>query len=866
MSKLNNKLLLIVLCSTVNISAKQRDASIAPELDPIENQKSTISFTPELDLNFLNSDWVNTQASYSPCTGYYQIPTLPKVSMPEISAESSELAKTGVSKLKGNVIFLDNNQKISADEATAYRDPKLNKVTEVVVNKNVEYLSPNLRAITKQAKANLPSETITIDSDIFYRYYPNYARGKAKKGVFVKDKSYSIFDAIYTTCQPGYSDWEIHAKEIHIDPNAQIGTAKHTFIYFYDIPIFYSPYLSFPTSKQRKSGFLMPIYNSSDRYGYSIAEPYYLNLAPNYDLTVTPRYMTKRGTQFQFESRYLSSYGDNILNFEFLPDDRDFAAFKKVHLHNPPSDMSFHDPRLSGLRHAYPQRYAVKLKDHKQWTPYLSSNIEYNYFSDNQYIIDLPPSELYRKQAENHFLQQGRVNYLYKEWEASALVKGYQTLHTLEGPTLKEPYRIMPGLSFGNRDLFNYNLESLTNLPLSLTTSFDSHIMRFATPLHPAPNKTAEGQRYYFKPAISTPFKKPYGYMIPKIAINVRHYNLNKLNESSTSLRYNDNQHYNIPIYSLDNGLYFDRTFSFKNTQYNQTLEPRLFYIFIPLRKQNQAPDFDIKQSTLTYDQLFRDNSFYGFDRQSNANQLTAGLTSRFQNLDNGMQYLMLQLGQAFYFQNKKVTICDRNIKSNCIESEIPDYKTRLSPLISELNINFEPQVIGRAEWQWDYLLNKTKKVNIGLHYVKPNNYKAPQPLFNLEYNFLKEGNIQTNIAGDKLYKPNNQHNNLSEIESSINLPVHRNINILGFTSYDLQQYATLDNYIGAELQKCCWAIRFGYRNQLRLRTNSLAKKKYDTIYSIQFSLKGLGELNESYESTLRSNIPGYTNYLNTIY
>ncbi|MBP9722889.1 MAG: LPS-assembly protein LptD [Gammaproteobacteria bacterium] len=826
-------------------------------------QTSVTDQVPDLNPAFIDTDWLNIQQPFSPCTGYYKTPNIPTVSVPEISADSSELAKQGMSNLTGNVIFLDKDRKVSAQKASAYRDPKLNKVTEVSVKNNVEYLTPDFRAVTSQAKANLLDNTAILDSHIFYRYYPNNARGQASRAVIIKDQKYNIYDAIYTTCPPNNSDWKINAKEIIIDPNKQVGTAKHTVLYFYDIPIFYSPYLSFPTSKDRKSGFLMPVYNTSDRYGYSIAEPYYLNLAPNYDATITSRYMTKRDSQFNIETRYLNPYGINFINGEFLPYDPSFSIFRRERLLNPPAGIAYDDPRLSNLRQATPFRYAVKIKDNEQWTPNLSSYLDYNFFSDNQYIIDLPPSELLRNQAENHVLQQANINYNYNNWSASALIKAYQTLHTIEGPSLTEPYRIMPGLSLSNPNITNLNLENLTMLPMSLHTAVDAHIMRFATPLHPEPFKTAEGQRYYIKPSISLPVKKPYGYLTPKVALSTRYYDLNRLNEISRSLNYDYNQSYLIPIYSLDSGLFFDRRFNFQAHEYNQTIEPRLFYLYIPYKKQYRAPDFDIKESTLTYDQLFRDNRFYGFDRQSDANQLTAGLISRIQNFSNGVQYVKLQVGQSFYFDNKKVTICNQTISPSCIKTEIPDYKTRLSPLVTEVNINFEPEIYGRAEWQWDYLLNKTRKINAGLHYAKQ---KSPQTLLNIEYNFLKEGNIQSNVNGYRIFKVNNENNDLSEIEGSLKLPVHNNLNLLGFSSFDLTHYATLDSYIGAELQKCCWALRFGYRNQLRLRTNSLAKKKYDNMYMLQFSLKGLGELNEHHETRLRNNIPGYYNYLNTIY
>lgn len=819
-----------------------------------------------LDLTFINKDWITEQRPSHICPGYYKPLSIPQVTLPEVSADSSELAKNGVSILNGNVSYIDSQQKVSAKQAKIYRDTKLNKFTEIKVKGNVEYLTPYLRFVSSQLNTNLLNNTTTVNSPSYFHYYPRNARGQAQRAELIKDTSYNIYDAMFTTCPPDNTDWKIQASEIKIDPNRQLGTAKNTTLYFYNVPIFYTPYLSFPTSSQRESGFLMPLYSSSDRYGYSLATPYYLNLAPNYDATIAPRYMTERHEQILLETRYLNTYGLNIFNLEYMPNDPKFSKFRKDNLANPPTGISSNNPRLTNLKHANEQRYAIKIKDSRQWTPNLSSEVKYNYLSDNQYYIDLPRSGLTRQQAGDHLLQQARVNYSYHNWRSEILTKGYQTLHTIDGPDLTEPYRILPSISLKNDSINLYNSFN-KNLPWSLQAAIDTHASRFASPSNPKPSKLAEGQRYYLKPEISLPIKTSYGYIKPRIAADIRYYDLNRLSPTAQSLAYNMNQDYFIPIFSLDTGIYLDKQFNINNSVFNHTLEPRLFYLNIPKKDQNKAPDFDVKLSTVTYEQLYRDNRFSGYDRQSSANQLTAGLVSRLQNYNTGQEYLKLQLGQGFYFEKKDTTICDQNIVTNCLNTEIPEYNSRYSPFISQLNFNFEPTLYGQAEWQWDYFLNTTRKINLGVHYVNqlvPGS--SPQTILNLEYNFLKEGNVQYNVNGDRIFKVNNKRNDLSELESSIKLPILNNWTFLGFYSYDIRNQVNLDRYLGIELQKCCWAVRFGYRNQLRLRTNSLASRKYDNIFTVQFSLKGLGELNQGFESILSNNIRGYQNQLDQIY
>lgn len=823
-----------------------------------------------LGLDFINRDWISEYRPYYPCPGYYNQIPIPNVAVPEISADSSELTKDGVSILNGNVIYLDKEQKISAKKALIERNANLKKFTKLKVEGDIELLTPNMRIISKELEADLLKNQAYINSPTYFRYYPRNARGSASKVVVTKDKSYQLYNAMFTTCPPtpdNKSDWKITADEITIDPNKQIGSAKNTILYFYDFPIFYSPYLSFPTSSQRESGFLMPLYSHSDRYGHAIATPYYFNLAPNYDMTIVPRYMTKRNSQILLESRHLNQYGTNIINLEYLPNDKEFKKFKNERLASPPNYLATNNPRLTNLRHAGDDRYAIKIADSRRWSENLSTDINYSYLSDNQYYIDLPRSQVMRQQVADHLLQEAKLNYNYNNWRFEALSKGYQTLHTIDGPDLTEPYRILPSLSLENHYIVLGNLNDINSIDAPLIGSVDSHATRFASPSNPKATKLAEGQRYYIKPAISAPVKKSYGYITPKVAANIRHYDLNRLSPTAQLLGYSKQQDYFIPIYSLDSGLYFDKMYFTNKALLNHTIEPRLFYLYIPYKNQNKAPDFDSKTNTVSYEQLFRDNRFSGYDRQSDANQISLGVVSRLQNAKNGQEYLRLQLGQAYYFENKKTSRCDQNYSTNCLENEILDYKTDFSPFISQLNINFIPRLYGQAEWQWDYNLNTTRKINFGIHYNEqavPT--KSPQTIFNLEYNFLKQGNIQKDINGNKLFKTTNKRNDLSEIESSIKLPILNNWVLLGFYSYDIRNKASLDKYLGLELQKCCWALRVGYRSQLRLRTNSLADKKYDNIFTVQFSLKGLGELNQSFESILQNNIPGYQNQLSQIY
>ncbi len=826
----------------------------------------------EFNDSFIYKDWVTDPRPYRACPGYYQARVIPKVLKPEISADSFELAKEGISILNGNVIYLDQKNKVSAKQAMVYRDANLNQVTTVKAEGNIEYLTDDIRVISNFINIDVLTNTAVIDSPSYFSFYPRNARGQAQKSTLIKDQSYTVYDASFTTCPPGNNAWQINADKIVFDPINEIGTAKNTYLYFYNIPVFYTPYLRFNTSTKRETGFLMPVYSSSSRYGYSLATPLYLNLAPNYDATLTPRYMTKRDWQFAVEARHLNKFGANTTNVEYLPNDKEFEAFRNTMLNSQPLGLTNNDPRITNLKHASKQRYAVNINDSRQWLPELTSNVDYSYLSDNQYFLDLPKTNIIRENTGGHLLQQAKIDYNYYNWQLELLAQGYQTLHTIDGPDLTEPYRILPSINLSNNNILltNLNLDSI-NIPL--IASINSHATRFASPSNPKESKLAEGQRYYVKPALSAPIQKSYGYITPKIASSVRYYDLNQLSPNAQRLNYDKKQTYFIPIYSIDSGLYFDKTLVVNNNSFIHSLEPRLFYLNIPKKNQNQAPDFDIKQSTISYEQLFRDNSFNGYDRQDSANLITTGLVSRVKNSTNGSEYAKLQLGQSYYFEDKSTTICNQDLVNDCIRTEKPSYQTRLSPFVSILDFdiaslfNSHDKLYGLAEWQWDYFVNSTNKVNFGFHYTDGYMYtKTQQTLINFEYNYLQQGNIQTDLTGQRLFKVNDKRNDLSTLETSLKLPLPKYLVLLGFYSYDLRNQASLDKYLGAELQNCCWAIRAGYRSQLRLRTNSLAPKKYDNIFTVQFSLKGLGEINQSFENILRNNITGYQNQLDTIY
>jgi LPS-assembly protein len=457
-----------------------------------------------------------------------------------------------------------------------------------------------------ELKFQRDSETGYFKSPRFY-VAENGAHGDASEVRFTGPDTYEASDASYTTCIAPNRDWYLLSDEIEVDKLRQVGTARPAKVYFLDVPVIYTPWLQFPLSNERQSGFLTPLAGSTQIRGFEFAAPYYFNLAPNYDATVTPRIMTKRGVMMQGDGRYLfpSSAGEII--GEILPDD-------KV------TDTT---------------RWAFTWKHNEQFLPWLGGYLNYNRVSDATYFADF--ADRIAVTSQKTLPQEAGLVANWGNFNAVAVVQSFQTLQDPAAP-VAPPYNMLPQVRLTMAD---------TDWA-GLTWSGTAQYTRFAqSALVPT------GERAVIYPSAHWLQQGSYWFLNVHAAAQLWQYDLNQ----TTSIVPQQHSSVAVPITSVDAGLIFERDWAAFGVPFVQTLEPRAFYTYIPFRSQNQLPVFDTVQDDFNFAQLFIENRFVGNDRVGDANQLSLAVTSRLLDPETGAERLRVELGQLFYFSDQQVTL-----------------------------------------------------------------------------------------------------------------------------------------------------------------------------------------------------------------
>jgi LPS-assembly protein len=440
------------------------------------------------------------------------------------------------------------------------------------------------------------------------------AHGDAKEIRFNGPDHYEAVDASYTTCVAPHPDWYLRGEQLEVDNLRKVGTARNVSVHFLDVPVLYAPWLQFPLSNERKSGFLTPTLGSTGVRGFEISTPYYLNLAPNYDATLTPRYMTKRGLQMGAQFRYL--LGDDTsplgvavgeMNAEFLPHDRSTGE----------------------------NRYALAWKHNEQFAPWLGGFINLNKVSDDKYFADF--ADRIAVTSQKTLPREAGIVATHGPWSFLARAQSFQTLQDPEAPVVP-PYNRLPQV-----------LASLSDTDwLGLTWSGTGEYARF-TQDQLAPT----GERFVLYPTAAFHRQGAAWFFTARAGVHMREYTLDR----TTAALPEQHPSYAIPITSLDAGLVFERDVTVLDTPLTQTLEPRAFYVYIPYKNQTDAPVFDTALDDFNFSQLFAENRYIGNDRVGDANQLTLALTSRYLDRETGAERLRLAVGQRFYFQDQRVSL-----------------------------------------------------------------------------------------------------------------------------------------------------------------------------------------------------------------
>ncbi len=590
------------------------------------------------------------------------------------------------------------------------------------------------------------------------------AHGDAAKLTLLGENHYDMKDARYSTCEVGKEDWWLRATDMDINRSTNVGVGYNTWIDFKGVPILYTPYISFPLHKQRKSGLLTPTFGTTGNSGFEFSLPYYWNIAPNYDATFTPRIMTKRGLQFATEFRYLQPHYGGELQGEWLP----------------------HDAITQTTRSAY------RVLHNQDFGGGLSGYLNIQKVSDNDYFRDLSSSVAVTSQTT--LPREGGFNYGNGPWSAGLRIQRYQTLQDALNPIVP-PYERVPQITAAYNKLNVFDWADVR--AASEYVMFD----------HPT---NVRGSRLTLNPAFSVPMTRAYGYITPKLGL---HYTRYQLDKSTTTLPDTTRA---LPIFSLDSGLTFERETSLFRQAVTQTLEPRIYYLYVPYKDQSQIPNFDSGEADFNFAQIFSENRFTGGDRISDANQITLALTSRFLDSATGQERMRAAIAQRYFFRTPQVTLIS------------PAPSDKISDFLASVGGQISPAWSVDTAWQYNPNNSHSEKFNAGARYNP-----EPGKVANFNYRFNRNTLRQFDISGQ--------------------WPIATNWQLVGRWNYSLQDRKSLESLGGVEYQAGCWAVRV-----VAHRFQTGTQKTTDAIF-VQLELSGLAGLGTNPLNVLKQNIGGYT-------
>lgn len=575
-----------------------------------------------------------------------------------IEADSALLNKEGISNLKGGVIIHHEGRTLNAQKADFdNRDSTVTAFGKVLLS------TPEIDIKSRDVNYQLNSDKGLLKDAIYYLKDGSGNGSSAKLTRKGKNLS-TLSKATFSTCPPNARSWYVQANKIDLLHDIKIGVARHVVLKIGKVPVFYTPYVDFPLNGQRKSGFLTPSYQVTNRSGSIFSIPYYLNLAPNYDATIYAKVLTKRGPMLEGEFRYLTPLHSGELNLSYLPSD-DVA-----------DDLD---------------RHLVSIKHTSKLPKNTRLNISATTVSDDHYFNDLGNS---LHSTSTAYLER-RIDLIHtkKNWRFSGSIQNYKILDSSY-----VPYSKLPELKLSYHPILR-NKKSKFSLQTELT-NFDK-------------SNATSGLRFDLNTQFSHRFGTSGWYVKPSIQLRHTRYSLQ---DSIT-----DNQlQRTLPTASIDTGLFFER--NIHDGKFQQTLEPRIHYTYTPFRDQSQFPVFDSANlSSSTRSQLFSTNRFSGKDRIGDTNKLTLGFTTRLINNNKGREMLKLSIGQSFYFTDRQVNLTGDSIGTSKYTDIALELSGQITPNLRLINNTYwDPDVgeLSSSETRLNYRDKKHRRLNLGYRFL----------------------------------------------------------------------------------------------------------------------------------------------------
>ncbi|WP_162932577.1 LPS-assembly protein LptD [Solimonas sp. K1W22B-7] len=566
-----------------------------------------------------------------------------------LNADNAALEEGGLSKLTGSVRLRQGDKLFSAEQMDF--DDRENSVR---VNAESVFRNREMSVRSQQSEFDLDSQTGVFHRSEF-TMPASSAHGTAERLSLNREGEADMEKVSFTTCAPKSRGWELKAGDIHMDREEGFGTARNARLDFLGVPILYAPWFRFPIDDRRHTGLLYPTIGDSDRTGFDMQVPLYINLAPNYDATLTPRLMTERGTQVATDFRYLLGSGEGKARYEYLSEDRQTGEMRDY--------LHFEHQSLINRRTALSMQY--------------DGTSDQSYFEDFGGRLDLT--------AITHLERSARLTYQAPAaYRVQALVQDFQPLSSAL-VAVDDPYRRLPQVLV--------DAETRKSL-FDTRAGFNGEYVNFAR------EDSVQGQRIDLRPYLRTEREGAAWFARGQLEYDYTTYRLTDLGFAPGQ---SQDPSRSLPSLSAEYGLRFERV---TDSGQLQLLEPRAFYLYTPYENQDDLPVFDGGEPDFEFTQLFAHNRFLGRDRVSDANQVAIAASLRQLDPDSGVTRFNASLGQLFRLEAPRVTLPG----GTAPDSGATDFIASLDYRISE-----KLRTVLAAQWSPND--NKFNRSSLGLSY-----------------------------------------------------------------------------------------------------------------------------------------------------
>ena len=730
-----------------------------------------------------------------------------------ITADSSKGTYPDNATFTGNVDINQGNSRLQADEVQLHQkqpDGAAEPVRTVDALGNVHYDDNQVILKGPKAWSNLNTKDTNVwEGD--YQMVGRQGRGKADLMKQRGENRYTILEnGSFTSCLPGSNTWSVVGSEVIHDREEQVAEIWNARFKLGPVPVFYSPYLQLPVGDKRRSGFLIPNAKYSTSNYFEFYLPYYWNIAPNMDATITPHYIHKRGNiMWENEFRYLTQAGAGLMELDYLPSDK---VFQDEH----PTEGDKH-------RWLFYWQHAGVMD--QVWR----FNVDYTKVSDSSYFNDF--SSNYGSSTDGYATQKFSVGYAVQNFDATVSTKQFQVFSDQSTPT----YGAEPQLD--------------VNWYQNNVGPFDTRVYAQAVHFVNTDSDMPEATRVHLEPTINLPWSNDWASLNTEAKLMATHYQQKNVDNYNTTNNAHLEESVNrtLPQFKMDGKLIFERDMGLLADGYTQTLEPRMQYLYVPYRDQSNIQNYDSSLLQSDYSGLFRDRTYGGLDRIASANQLTTGVTTRVYD-DAAVERFNVSVGQIYYFTESRTG--DDNIQWE------KDNKTGSLVWAGDTYWRMTDRWGLRGGVQYDTRLDNIATSSAAIEYRRDEDR-----MVQLTYRYASPEYIQATLpsyAGADAYK-----DGISQVGGAASWPIADRWSIVGAYYFDTNANKPADQMVGLQYNSCCYALRVGYERKLNGWDTQNKQSKYDNVIGFNVELRGLSSnYGLGTHQMLRSNILPYSSSL----